>query len=379
MLRKLSTIGIASLFVFTLGACKKDKASDKTAEGTAKTEVKKEDKAAAKAGIDQGNPKLAAALKAVLDNCEVSEWGYINRKTCKDPNVEKELKKQEKMVGLKEALTTYCYGLSDKNHLAIALSSYRISTMNFATRMSDAADKDVFQCLLTSFNKMRQKQHVQRLARAVTYMGTALNKDKEVLDALEKHPVPIAKVSGYGALWANGRLRVFPTLEKAIKDTANPKLQIAAIKSFSLGSLPKPDEQEKVCGLLMPFMTNDNINIAESAAFRVASVCKTKKDEVIKAAKTMIGKKKFSLTYVTALRTASGWLTNKATPAQQKEIIAVLKTVLKTPETSALTRSTALSAIHHADKKEGKKIAKKYVNDKEKWVAKEAARILSKK
>lgn len=381
MRRYLSAIVTMALLAFVLTGCKKEPKADPKTDPTPKTDPKADPKEtpkpAAGAGLEKGNPKLVEAFKAVLSGCEVSDWGFVRRKTCKDPEAEKNLKKQEKMVGLKEALTTYCYALSDKNHLARALASYRISTMNYAKRMTEAADADVFKCMLPKLKDMDKAQHVRRLAKAITYMGTALKMDKDVLAAIDGHKLPDAKVAGYEALWANGRLRVFPSLEAAVKGK-DPKLQVAAIKAFGYGDRPTPEEKDKICGLLIPLMVGDDIDITSSAAYRVASVCTDKKDDVIKAATAMIGKNKFNLTYVSALRTTAGWFREKATKPQQKAIVGVLKKVLKNTTVSALTRSSSLSAIYHVDNKEGKKVAKKYKKDKEKWVAQEADRILKK-
>jgi hypothetical protein len=274
---------------------------------------------------------------------------------------------------------TYCYAMGDKNHLARALASYRISLMNYSRRMAEAADKEVFDCLLPIFKAAKKSQHVRRLSRAITYMGTALKREKEVLAALDGHSDPQAKRSGYGALWANGRLRVFDKLEAAVKGN-DSKLTIAAIKSFGLGERPTDQEKSKICGLLKPYMVNDNLDVASSAAYRVSSICKDAKDkdEVIKAAETMIGKKKFDLTYVSALRSTAGFFTQKASKEQTKKIIGVLTKVLASDLSSNLTRSSALGAIYRLDKAQGKKLAKKYKRDKASFVAKEAERILKK-
>ncbi|MBW2733202.1 MAG: hypothetical protein JRH20_12485 [Deltaproteobacteria bacterium] len=376
MRKQMMALMVVSLFAFALAGCKKEKAAD-TKEVPKTTEPKKGTEKPAAAAGEKGNTKVLAAFKNVLDNCEVGEWGYIRRKTCKDRDAEKNLRKQEKMVGLKESLMTYCYKLADKNHLARALASYRISTMNYARRMSEAADAEVFKCLLPHFTEARKRQHVRRLAKAITFMGTALKKDDEVIKAIDGHREGTAKQAGYEALWANGRLRVFPKLEEAIKGS-DSKLAASAIKSFGFGERPNDAEKAKVCGLLIPYMLNDNLNLAASAAYRVASVCKDKKSEVIKAGLAMIKKNKFNMTYISALRTTAGWFTNKADKGQRKEIIGVLKKVLKNSTVSPLTRSTALGAIYHVDKKEGKKVAKQYKGDKERFVAKEAERILKK-
>ena len=371
------TVAIATLtFVVSLGACNKDKPA---AEPKAGAETPKPAETKPAAAAEKGDPKVLAAFKNVLDNCEVGSWGYVRRKTCKDPDAEKKLKKEEQVVGLKASLLTYCHKLVSENHLARALASYRISTMNYARKMAEAADPEVFACLLPQLAKVRERVHVRRLTKAVTYMGTALKKDADVIKAIEAQTLPIAKEAGYEALWANGRERVFPTLEKLIKDNKDAKLSVAAIKAFGYGERPNVAEMAKICGLLVPFMVNDNVDIASSAAYRVASVCTDKKDDVIKAAGAMIKTDKFNLTYVSALRTTAGWFREKASKKQAKEIIGVLKKVLKNAKVSDLTRSSALGAIHHVDANEGKKMAKKYKGDKATFVAKEAERILNKK
>lgn len=387
--RRLTATLAVALFVVVAG-CKKEKPEDELGEpGASEAKVGDDKKGADEKGgaskgksggkgIDSGNPKLAKAFKAVLDSCEVSEWGYVRAKTCKDPDAEKNLRKQEKMLGLKETLTSYCAALQDENHLARALASWRISTMSYSRKMSEAADEEVFSCLLEQLPKQRKRQFARRLAKAVTYMGTALKKDEDVIKAIEAHPTKAAKQAGYAAMWANGRLRVFPTLEKVIKEGNDTDLKRAAIRSFGYGNKYNDDEAKKVCALLMPLMTNEEVKIASTAAYRVASSCKKDKESVITAAKKMIKADKFDLTYVSALRNTAGWFSNKASPKQRKDIIGVLKKVLKNKTVSPLTRASALGAIYHIDKKHGKKMAKKYKKHSERFIQREAQRILKK-
>jgi hypothetical protein len=326
-----------------------------------------------------GDKRLWAAFDQVLANCNVSEWGFVRRKSCKKPGLEAQLKKREKEVGQKATLLTYCAALGGDNHLGRALASYRISSMNFAQRMAEAADKPIFECLLKRFAKIRRAQHVRRLALAVTYMGTALKEEQRVIAAVEKHPMREAREASYGALWANGRLRVFSTLEKVVKKSGDPKLQVAAIKSFGFGQRPTPAERKQLCALLIPYMTDAELDVASAAAYRVAAICRDHKDSVIKASESLIAKGKFTLTYVSALRSAAGLYRDKASDVQRKAIVAVLEKVLASSTVVALTRSSALTASFDILPKVGKQLARKYLKDKEKFVADEAARLARKR
>ncbi len=322
-----------------------------------------------------GNKALWVAFQEVLANCEVSEWGFVGRDSCKKPRLEEQLKRREREAGQKATLLTYCAALGGENHIGRALASYRISSLNSAQRMAEAADEELLECLLRRFAEVRRSQHVRRLALAVTYMGTALKRERGVIAAVEKHPMREAREASYGALWANGRLRVFEALAKAIKNSGDPKLQVAAIKSFGYGSRPTPAERKKICDLLAPHLADRDMDVASAAAYRVAALCPARKDDVVAAARALIAQGRFTLGYVSAMRAAAGLYRYKATDAQRRAIVAVLQRVLESGRVVALTRSSALATCFDIDPRAGKRLARRYLKDKAKFVADEAARI----
>lgn len=348
-------------------------------EPTSQPQSKPAPAAAEKAKARVGDKALWAAFDAVLANCDVSEWGFVRRKSCKKPALEEQLKRREREAGQKASLLTYCAALGGDNHLGRALASYRISSMNFAQRMAEAADRPIFDCLLKRFSKTRRSQHVRRLALAVTYMGTALKEELRVISAVEKHPMREAREASYGALWANGRLRVFSTLAKVIKKSGDPKLQVAAIKSFGYGARPTPAERTRICPLLVSYLSDGELDVASAAAYRAAALCPHQKNAVIKAAQEFIAEGKFTLSYVSALRTAAGLYREKATAQQRKAIVGVLTKVLESKTIVALTRSSALATCFDINPKIGKRLARRYLKDEAKFVADEAALIVSKR
>ncbi|MCK5800618.1 MAG: hypothetical protein KAI47_25695 [Deltaproteobacteria bacterium] len=364
-----------------LGASACSKSTTQPAPAKAKTPVKGKAKVPGLVGAkaQRGDKGLLSAVDTILKGCVVSEWGVVRSRSCKDPKAEAHLKQREAEVGSRVALLTYCNLLGGKNHLGRALASYRIASMNYAQRMTEAADPKVFTCLLSHFGTMRKAQHVRRLARAVAFMGTALKKDALVLAAVKKQPLSVAREAAYEALWANGRGRVFPALKAAIDKAGEPALQIAAIKSFAFGTAPTPEEAKKICGVLAPHLSDADIDVAGAAAYQTASLCPEAKDALVKAAKAVLGRGAFTAIYVTALRSAAVHHRAKVTPARRKAIVGVLGEVLAKTQVEGLTRSTALMAIEAIDHGAGRRQAKAHRKDDVKFIADEAARILKRR
>lgn len=377
----VAALSLLPLFGLGTTGCKKEQPAvgTETAAATPKTpETPKTPPATPEAGggLAKGEATLVKAAQAVLKSCEVSDYGYIRK--CKDEETKKDLSKIEKKIGVAKALLTYCYGMGDSNHVVQALSAHRISRLAYSQRMREEADDGVYVCLKDALSKAKRAREARPLSRAVVYMGTALKKDDEVIKLIDASELDSVKTTGYNALWANGRLRVFDHLAKTIKEGKDDKVRVEAIRGIGLGERLNPEEEGKVCALLVPFMENDDLNIAAAAASRVGSYCPKDKDKVLGSAEGMIKKKKFDFTYVGALRSVKGYFSNKATPAQIKKIVALCQTVVA-GTFSDLTRSSALRLVNDADAGEGQKIAQKYSKDGAKWVREAAEKILKKK
>ena len=378
MMRKFSLLSLSFVVSLSLALSGCPKKDDKPADDPKKEEPKKEEpkpEPTAK-GIAAGNAELAKAVQTVIDKCEVSDFGYA--RNCKE-DADKGLKKQEKIVGVKEAMTTYCYALSDKNHLIQALAATQINRLAFSRRMKENADEKVLACLMGVLNETKKERVAQTVVRAATYMATALKKEADIIKYLEGTDMKGVKSAGYGSLWANGRMAVFDTLAKAIKDETDPQIRVSAINSFALGGRLAKDEVAKVCELVAPLMEVEEIRVAAAAASRVANSCPDMKDKVLDAADNMIKKGKFDMSYASAVRNVDGFFNNKATPAQKKRAVELLVKVVEDKKFSDITRSSALRKIAWLDKVVGKKMAKKMVKSDSNFIRRAAEFVMKKK
>jgi hypothetical protein len=375
MTRKLALLSLplaACLSLAGAGAgCKKE----------AKVEPEPEKKAAArpasaKKGITAGNPELAKAVQNVIDNCEVSDYGYA--RNCRE-DADKALKKQESAVGVEEALATYCYALSDKNHLIQALAATQINRLSFSKRIKESANEEILSCLMGVLSETKRERVARPVVRAATYMATALKKEEQIIKFLESTQMKAVKSSGYGALWANGRMRVFDTLAEVIKGKGDAVIRISAINGFALGGRLESQEAAKVCELVSPLMTADEVRLAAAAANRVANSCPEMKDKVLDSAEEMIKKGKFDMTYTSAVRNIDGFFKNQATPAQKKRAVSLLTTVVDDNKLTDITRSSALRKVGWLDRPAGRKLARKYEKSDSNYLRRAAAFVLKKK
>jgi hypothetical protein len=384
--RLLTAIATTSLLVLAAPGCKKDKKPDEATPEAKKPDdkdkkpevTKAPDKPTTPAGaktIEAADAELAKAFKAALDSCEISTYtGYIRK--CKDPETKKALEGLEKKIGSKKSLLGYCYAMDDSNHVAQALAANRIGSLAYSRRMREEADEEVFKCLFDQVKKTKRERDVQALARAVTFMGTALKKDKEVIAFIDGSELDSVKRAGYYSLWANGRMNVFDHLAKVVKEGADVQLKAQVIRGFALGERLNETEEAKVCALILPLSDNDDLTLASTAASRAASSCPKDKDKVLAAADSMVGKSKFDFSYVFALRSVKGYFSNKATPEQNKKIISIGEKVLA-GKFNDLARKESLRLIADIDVELGKKLAKKHSSDGSEYVRKAAENILS--
>ena len=374
MMRNLSllSISLGVALALALGGCPKQEA-EQPVEPPKKEEPKPEP---AKTGLEAGNPELAKAIKTVIEKCEVSDFGFA--RNCKE-DADKALKKQEGIAGVKESLNTYCYGLSDPNHLVQALAANQINRLSFSRHIKENADEKVLACMMGVLNETKKERVATTVVRAATYMATALNKDAEIIKYIEGTEQKSVKAAGYGSLWANGRMRVFDTLAKVIKEGTDEVIRVSAINGFALGDRLSKDEEAKICELVSPLMTVDDVHVAASAASRVANSCPDLKDKVLDAAEEMIKKGKFDMSYTSAVRNVDGFFNNKATPAQKKRAVDLLTKVVEDNKFNDITRSSALRKIGWLDKDGGKKLAKKLAKSDSNFIRRAAEFVLNQK
>jgi hypothetical protein len=327
-------------------------------------------------GIDSGNPNLARAVREVMKACEVTDYGFL--RGCKG-EAEKSLVEQERVVGAKEALLTYCRAMVDENHVVRTLAAARMSRLNFFKTIQEAADERGLGCLMEMVPRTKQSSLARQLIRAATLMATALEKEDRVLELLEKSNSVELKAIGVEALWANGRLRIWERLTKLLEKTKETEVRVAVINGFSSGGRLSAEEKDKVCGLLAPLVTHDELRVASNSALRVVELCPDLRDKVLDGAEAMIERKVCDLTYVSAVRSVNGFFDPRSSPTQRKRSVAIFSAILKSAEFPDLVRSAALRNLAGIEKKLAMRLAKTYAKDSTPYLRASAEEILRKK
>lgn len=374
LVRLSLAVTVALGLTLAVGGCKKEQKPADTADKA--PPPKKVEKP--KTGLEAGNPVLVEAVKTVMEKCEVSDFGYLRPNKCKD-NADKELRKTEKEVGVKESVMTYCLALTDENHLIQALAAAQMNLLAYSRAMRENADEKILKCLIKVLTETKKARVARPVARTATYVATALKKHEQIIKVLEDSELREVKAAGYGAMWANGRMDVFETLAKKIKEDKDVTIRVASINSFREGGRLNDEEKKQVCALIEPLMTDEELRVAGAAATRIANSCPEMRDKVLVAAEAMVKKGKFDTGYVSAVGSVHGFFGNKATNAQKRRIVTILTKVLKDAKQTDLTRSSALRKIAWVDKKIGQRLAKRYSKSDSTFIRRASEWILKSK
>jgi len=307
----------------------------------------------------------------VLSSCQVSDTGRVSG--C--PDLEWRAHRQaERAVGTGPALLTYCHGLGDKDAEARALSGAGLSRLAYyrsvfpvrvgrsaPARGGPARHPELLDCLLSHLKQQdRGNEQVRRpLARTAAYLATALRKERAVLKVLEASQEEEVKEAGYGALWANGRLRVFDALRRLIRDPkASATVRAAAIRGFDIGGPLLPAERAKVCRLVPPLIAG-KLPLASAAAKCTARSCPRLKDRVLSTAEKLAEEGSLDPDFISAVRAVYGSL--RANPEQRTRVLKLLERVVGDSRFDDSTRAAALSKIGWIDRKLSVKLAREHV------------------
>lgn len=329
----------------------------------------------ARSGAGTLTGPLHSAMNALVTNCPIAHWGYARRGSCANPELMKTLDALERQMGPKRALLTYCRHLADPKRDLRLLASFRISRMNNYRQMQLAADVRSFACLREHLAAERTDIEVSRLARSVALMGTALNRDAEVLEAIDHHPMRSAKIAGYGAIWANGRARVLPTLERVVQGDGDVAVRQAVIAGFADGKRLNGAEAHVVCSLLALLMASEAPELAVSAAHGLATACEGSAKRVVDAVRAMNHRGVYHRVQVNALSAAAGHFDHRAPRKQMRRILGVLARIVNSNKADALTRSTALLTIYRLDPKRARGLARKHRKDRAPMMRRAVERI----
>jgi hypothetical protein len=225
--------------------------------------------------------------------------------------------------------------------------------------------------------EIQQAPFATSLARAVAVLGTAKGKEREAIRAIERHPTLAARGAGYSALWTHGRLRVLPKLEQVVLGDDPWWIKAAVIRSFHGHGLGlSNEEKEPVCVLLIPLMNSNDLRLVATAADQVAISCK-RAGAVIATAHRLNGAGKLNVDFVGVLGQLAGPRFSGTTAAQKREVIQLLREVLRDRAATPKTRRKALQAIFSADRAAGRKLALRFKTDPEDNVRRAAEQILA--
>jgi len=260
--------------------------------------------------------QLTSHVKDLVQHCTLSTWGAIRRHTCSgDTLAEKNIAQLMHKSPPETLLPEYCRLMknaskiindtpdsshdqsqtenmdrqsgdhsnsmsSDKaavKHRKNGLLSYlanQIVRLSFRIPNGKSVSPDTLSCMLSELKRRHNQSTDRSLSIAAvnitassianTQSGDipAISPDKaqpspldNVLTILDNSDNASAKLAGYQALWAKGRLSVLKKIKGAILGKNDPKLKDAVIYSLSMGMPWSKKEKAEVCALLASFLS----------------------------------------------------------------------------------------------------------------------------
>lgn len=315
------------------------------------------------------DPALTRLSNEALKRCTVTRYGV---RSC-EGDVLARLTARERVLGVGVSLMTYCLAQGDQKPRARALAATRIEHLARPEALAGTSGRAVLDCLMSALTQSPPVDTAAALIRAAAYLSTAQGRHKELLAHLKTTSGSV-RSAGYGALWANGRLPVLGPLEQVLGKSKDVPLRVAVARGFALGRPWNAAEQKRVCSLLAPLMTGEEVSVAGAAAERVASGCgEAMAGKVLGAAETMLKRGVLDLSYVNAV----GALHRPSLPGERRARLTILLTRVVTGAYPGLVRSTALRTLHQLNAEAGRLLARRHRLDNSHLVASTARRILN--
>ncbi len=318
-----------------------------------------------------GDPALKRLSREALERCTVTRYGV---RSCKG-DVLARLTARERVLGTGASLMTYCLAQREQDPRARALAASRIDHLARPEPLARAKGRAALDCLMSVLTQATPGDTAAALIRAAAYLATAQKQEKELLAHLQSGATGSVRSVGYGALWANGRLRLLGRLQPLLGKDKAAQLRVAVVRGFAQGRTWSAAEQKRLCALLAPLMIEEEVSVAGAAAERVASGCGDAKiGEVLVAAETMLKRGVLDLSYVNAV----GALNKPSLPGEQRARVTILLTRVVTGAYPGLVRSTALRNLYRTNAEAGRLLARRHRLDNSHLVASTARRILNK-
>jgi len=398
---------------------------------------------------------IESQIKSLAQHCSISTWGAVKHHTCTDATVEKNLAYIDHKHAPEKLLKQYCplmakapgiiQNTPDQSNDPVQRRQTTQTAIDKSKRSSSvepsgaAADKRRVDGLLSyianqvvrlSFRLPEQtsvapgtvdcliaelkKRHNQSTDRSLSIaainitanqplnkLQSASNQTQtvnHVLEILNSSDNTAAKLAGYQALWAKGRLKVIDEIKDAILSQPDRKLKDAVIYSLSMGKPWSAEEKSKLCTLLESFLDStkqiENGDIIASAASRqIAARCDNAIDKVLSIglARANAGKIDNNLVFAVsgiAKRQHSNEKTSVSKTAAQNAPVIDLPTSLESRAVSVLrsasvnestpsrTRILAFKQLSEIDQLTAKEISSALINSSNNVISAKAKSLL---
>jgi hypothetical protein len=331
---------------------------------------------AAKKGLAAGWPALSRALRAVIEDCDVTDYGVA--RNCRS-DADQELAKQEQTAGVRQSLMTYCQAQEDDNFLIRALALGRLNRLAFYQTLREEGDASVLRCLMRVLEGATQREHARTLVRAAAFVATALRREEPILRFIAAaHPLEV-RVAGYESLWANGRLRLLDYLVRRLENRREPPVRQAILRGFDYGGRLEEQEKDKVCAVLDRFLGDEEVAVAGTAVSTAATACPEQGDRILAAAEASLARGKLDVGHVRAIHGLNGAESPRASAVQRKKSVAFLAGVVESMKVKDTTRALGLRYLAELDRKAALPLARKHQEDASLWVRESAEAILERK
>jgi hypothetical protein len=213
----------------------------------------------------------------------------------------------------------------------------------------------------------------ERIARAATFLATALDKHRPLVKFLDKAPARLRRV-GYECLWPNGRMRVYDILEEAAGDD-DPAIRRAVAMGFAyVGSL-KPDEVAKACELLRRLLADPRGEVAAAAAERLADLCPDSRDKVVQTIAEHLERRSLEPGFITALERLHRATTVPTSTPLKKKAERLLGRIARTRKLQAALRVMALQSLARLTPDTAHKLARRLARDRDATVRRAAENL----
>ena len=383
-LRSVLSVGTAALLCLGVG-CKKDeaKSEDKATEVTPKatdtkaepikaieTEVAKTPtetappaSAVSKGLAEEGNNPKLVELVAAFETCKLSAKNLTYE--CRDA-----VKPFNAAIDKVADVPTLFNFLDDpKPHVRVAAA---IAISNFM--LMQKAEGREFGDRLVAVAARETEASVASLLGPSILQGDFKNAEylAAVKSLAETHALEEMRAGVVDNLPVQDWDTFFPFLKERLAKDKSPMVREAIMSSFYTSA-----DKEGACDFFAENLADADAKVAAKAAYNIVwttDACMAKYDDFLAEFDTRVKASKADFSYLNL--TMYFAQTKKSTDEQKAKFFGMLKTIVEDTTLGGMDRSSALKTIGKYDP-EGKKYAKKFTGDSERFLADEAKRIVS--